>query len=343
MRDDKRLRYVSKPMEYQMHSASRRSFLARSTASAAALAVAGLPALRPASAQGLAPINVAAIPSDISGSAYYAAANGYFKKAGLEATFGAFTSGAAIAAAVISGSADVGYSNVISLAIAHVKGLPVTILVPANLHVHEAPTAGLLAVKADSPIKTAKDFNGKIIAVIGLNNIADIAAREWIDKNGGDSKTVKSVELPFSTMKAALEAGRIDGASLDTTGDPILGKPGDTLRLVGSTFDAISPHFAPSVWFSTKAWVAKNPGHAKAFVAAMREAGGWANTHHRESAEILAKYARNTAEQIDRFTRVTYGEKLPPELIQPNIDAAAKYGVIPASFPARELISSVAG
>lgn len=323
-----------------MHHASRRSFIIGSAASLTAVAVAGIPSLRPAFAQALSPINVAAIPSDISGSAYYAAANGYFKKAGMEATFGAFNNGPAIAAAVVSGAADVGYSNVISLAIAHTKNLPVTILVPANLHVASAPTAGLLSVKADSPIKTAKDFNGKTIAVSGLNNIADIAMREWIDKNGGDSKTVKSLELPFSTMKAALDAGRVDGAVLDTTADPTLGKPGATLRLVASTFDAVATRFAPSVWFTTTDWVAKNPARAKAFAAAMREAGAWANTHHRESAEILAKYAHNTPEQIDSYTRVTYGDKLPPELIQPNIDAAAKYGVIPKIFPASEIISS---
>jgi NitT/TauT family transport system substrate-binding protein len=323
-----------------MQDASRRSFLVRSAASAAALGAASIPGIRIASAQGLATINVAAIPSDISGSAYYAAANGYFKKAGMEASFGAFTSGPAIAAAVISGAADVGYSNVISLAIAHSKGLPITIVMPANLHVSAAPTAGLLAVKADSPIRSAKDLNGKIIAVIGLNNIADIAAREWIDKNGGDSKTVKSVELPFSTMKAAIEAGRVDGGVLDTTGDPTLGKRGDTLRLLGSTFDAVSTHFAPSVWFTTNDWVSKNPARAKAFVAAMREASAWANAHHRESAVILSKYANNTAEQINSYTRVTYGDKLPPELIQPNIDVAAKYGVIKAAFPASDIISS---
>ena len=324
-----------------MQDASRRSFLARSAVSAAALATVSITSLRPAFAQALAPLNVAAIPSDISGSAYYAAANGYFKKAGLEASFGAFMSGPAIAAAVVSGAADIGYSNVISLAIAHTKGLPVTILVPANLHVSAAPTAGLLAVRADSPIKSAKDFSGKIIAVIGLNNIADIAAREWIDKNGGDSKSVKSVELPFSTMKAAIEAGRVDGGVLDTTADPTLGKPGDTLRLIGSTFDAVSTRFAPSVWFTTTDWIAKNPARAKAVVTAMRDAGAWANTHHHESAEILSKYAHNTPEQIDSYTRVTYGDKLPPELIQPNIDAAAKYGLIPKAFPASEIISSV--
>ena len=323
-----------------MPNSSRRAFLARSSAAAVAF---GIPATRAVSAQDLAVLNVAAIPSDISGSAYYAADNGYFKKAGLEAKFLALTSGPAIAAAVLGGAADVGYSNVISLAIAHSRGLPVTILFPANLHVHDAPTAGLLAVKKTSPIQSAKDMNGKVMAVIGLNNIADIAARAWLDKNGGDSKTVKSVELPFPQMKAALEANRIDAASMDTTGDPMLGKPGDTLRLLGSTFDAVSLRFAPSVWFSTTGWVTKHPAAAKAFVAAMRESALWANAHHRESAVILARYARATVAQIDTFTRVTYGDHLTPELIQPNIDVAAKYGAIKAAFPATDLFSSAAG
>jgi NitT/TauT family transport system substrate-binding protein len=323
-----------------MSNSSRRAFLARSAAASAAF---GIPALRPAAAQELATLNVAAIPSDIAGSAYYAADNGFFKKGGLTATFLGLNNGPAITAAVLGGSADVGYSNVISLAIAHSRGLPITILFPANLHVHEAPTAGLLSVKKTSPIASAKDLNGKIMAVIGINNIADIAARAWIDKNGGDSKTVKSVELPFPEMKAALEAERVDAAVLDTTSDPMLNKPGDTLRFIASTFDAVSTHFAPSVWFSTTDWVSKHPAAAKAFVVAMRESALWANTHHHESAAILAKYAHITAAQIDTFTRATYGDHLTAELIQPNIDVAVKYGAIKTAFPASDMISSAAG
>jgi NitT/TauT family transport system substrate-binding protein len=319
--------------------ASRRAFLASSTAAAAAAAIGP----RPAAAQGLAALNIAAIPSDIAGSPYYAADQGFFKQAGLDAQFLALANGPAITAAVLAGSADVGYSNVISLANAHARGLPITILFPANLHVHDAPTAGLLSVKKTSSIASAKDLNGKIMAVIGLNIIADFAARLWIDKNGGDSKTVKSVELPFSEMKAALEAERIDAAALDTTGDPLLGKPGDTLRLLASTFDAVAPRFAPSVWFSTTDWVAKHPAQAKAFVTAMRQTATWANSHHRESAEILSKYIHLTPAQIGEFTRVTYGDRLTPELIQPNIDVAVKYGVIKAAFPASDLISNTGG
>jgi NitT/TauT family transport system substrate-binding protein len=324
-----------------MTNETRRTFVRRSAGAAAAAALGG-PWMRAASAQGLTAINVAAIPSDISGSAYYAQDGGYFKKAGLDGKFLGLANGPAIASAVLGGSADVGYSNVVSLAIAHTRGLPVTILFPANLHVRDAPTAGLLAVKRTSSIQSAKDLAGKVMAVIGLNNIADIAARDWIDKNGGDSKTVKSVELPFSEMKAALETERVDAAVMDAS-DPLLGKPADTLRLIASTFDAVALRFAPSVWFSSTAWVAAHPAQAKAFVAAMHDAAAWANGHHNESAAILAKYTLVPAADIQAVRRATYGDRLTPELIQPNIDVAAAYGVIKAAFPAADIISNLAG
>src|SRR5580658_3516311 len=151
-----------------MPNSSRRTFIARSAAAGAALTGSGV---QTAWAQALTSLNIAAIPSDISGSPYYAADQGFFKQAGLDAQFLALANGPAITAAVLGGSADVGYSNVISLALAHARGLPITILFPANLHVHEAPTAGLLSVKKTSPIATAKDLDGKVMAVLGLGII----------------------------------------------------------------------------------------------------------------------------------------------------------------------------
>ena len=37
------------------------------------------------------------------------------------------------------------------------------------------------------------------------------------------------------------------------------------------------------------------------------------------------------------MTRATYGDRLRPELLQPVIDLAVRYDVIPKSFPASEI------
>jgi NitT/TauT family transport system substrate-binding protein len=322
-------------------TSSRGTFVRRAGFAAMAAACRVLPA--PAAAQGLEPLTVGVLPpSDISGEPYYAAGQGFFRKAGLDVTIQPLANGAATIAAVVSGHLDVAYSNMISLAIAHDHGIQTSILAPANLHVHAAPTAGILAVKKSSPIVSAKDLNEKIVAVEGLNNIAEIATRDWIDKNGGDSKSIKFVEITLSAMSAALIANRVDAAVMNAIYDTTIGKPDDPLRrLCSSTFDAIAPNFAPSVWFSSPQFVAAHPATALAFVRAMRETADWANEHRSDSAAILAGYTKQTVAEIQSVRRVTYGTAIDPRLIQPAIDVVAKYGLIKTSFPASEMIAKL--
>jgi hypothetical protein len=58
-----------------------------------------------------------------------------------------------------------------------------------------------------------------------------------------------------------------------------------------------------------------------------------------KSATILAQVSKLPLPVIERMTRAYYGENLGPALLQPVIDASAKYGVIPKPFPARELLN----
>lgn len=296
-----------------------------------------------AGAQQLETIRVAAIPGDISAQVWYAQDLGYFKQVGLNVEVTPITNGGAISAAVASRSIDVGYSNLITVAVAHERGIPFEILAPANLHIASAPTSALLSVQTASPIRNAKDLEGKTVAVSGLNNIIHFAARAWIDSHEGDSAKVHFVELPLTEMAPALRAARVDAAGLDALGDPNLGKPGDSLRLLASAMNAVSPNFLPSIWFTTKDWITAHPDETKKFIAVMHKTAVWANAHHHESAQILAKHTRLTVEQLDGVTRVTYGTVLNAGLIQPNIDVAAKYGALQKTFSGEELISKLAG
>jgi NitT/TauT family transport system substrate-binding protein len=287
-------------------------------------------------------LHVATIPSDIGAEVYYAKDMGFFSKAGLDVDITPITNGAAISSAVMSGAVDIGYATGTNVALAHEKGFPFTIVAPANLHVGSAPTSGLLAVTRDSTLESGKDLTGKTVAVTGLSGIAYFAARAWIDKTGGDSKSVKYVELPLSEMTAAVKDGRVATATMDVLGDPLIGKPEDTLRLLANSFNAVAPNFLPSMWVATTPWVSAHPAEAKAFIGAIHAAAVWANAHHRESAAILINYTKIPLETLQTATRVTYATSMSAESIQPNIDVAAKYGFLQATFPARELISPLA-
>jgi len=117
-------------------------------------------------------LKIATIPIDVGAEVFYARDAGFFKKAGIDAQIQSITNGGAIAAAVASGEIDVGFSNLVSIATAYKRGLPITIIGPAGLYSTKTPSS-VCVVAQNSPIKTAKDLNGKIFATNGLRNIAD--------------------------------------------------------------------------------------------------------------------------------------------------------------------------
>ena len=73
------------------------------------------------------------------------------------------------------------------------------IIAPANEYISPGTArASGLVVAATSPIRQAKDLNGKTIACTALHSVAETAPRAWIDENGGDSSlVVKFIEFPL--------------------------------------------------------------------------------------------------------------------------------------------------
>jgi NitT/TauT family transport system substrate-binding protein len=262
---------------------------------------------------------------------------GFFAKAGLDVQISPITSGPAIASAVAGGAIDIGYSNLMSLAIAHGKGLPFVIVAPAGLYVSSAPTT-LLMVAKSSDIRSARDLDGKTVATNGLRNIGEYAPALWIDKNGGRSSTVKFVEMPFTEMAKALDAHRIDAAII---AEPSLtqAKRAGLVRELGDAYGAVANRFMIGGWFTTNRWVQDHPDVLRRFVQAIREADAWANKNPAKSAAILAKYAKLDPEIARQMTRSHFADTLAPALIQPMIELAVKYKALDGSFPAEDFIA----
>jgi NitT/TauT family transport system substrate-binding protein len=290
-------------------------------------------------AQQTTKIRVGTMAADFAGEPFYAQEQGFFTKAGLDVDITTLNNGPAIASAIGGGAIDIGYSNVVSLALAYERGLPFKIIFPANMYLATEPTIGLLTVAKSSSIRTAKDFDGKTIGVGGMQTIVPLLARLWIDRNGGDSSTVKFVEIPFAEMFEMVRTQRVDAVQMDRTADPNLGDPNDPLRIIAPTYSAVSTYFAPSVWFTTADFIGKSPDEVRKFKSTMRATALWARAHHSESASILAKYVHQTPEQIGAIPRVVYGTEMTTAMIQPVIDLAARYGMLKASFPAADLMS----
>ena len=289
----------------------------------------------------LTTIKVATIPTDIGAEVYYARDMGFFKKAGFDVEITPISSGSAITAAVASGAVDIGYSNLVSISIAHQRGIPFSVIALANMHQPDAITAGILAVKANSPIRTAKDLAGKTIGVNALGSLPELGIRAWMDRNGGDPAQLKFVEFPFAALPEAVKGGKVDAAALEATNTQDLGKPTSELRRLANVYDAISPRFSPSAYFTTMTWSTAHPAEAKAFAAVLYQTAVWANAsaNHDASAAILAKAAAKSVADITDTLRVAYATRTTADYVQPVIDVAAKYGALKSAFPASDILA----
>jgi len=270
----------------------------------------------------------------------WAKASGMFAKAGLNVDIQKFTNGSAVTAAVVGGSLDIGRSSLLPMISARAHGVPIQLIAPAEISVGEDVTAGLIVLK-DSPINSGRDLNGKTVPSPSLKDYFEVATRAWIDANGGDSTTVKFIELPISSDLAALETGRVAAAGLP---NPFLANALATgkVRILGRPNTAIAKRFLVTGWCATEAFIAQNHDALVKFAQTLRQAVLYTNTHQAETVAVTAPFWGVDPSVVANMERTPAADTLDPKDIQPLIDAALRYGVIDKPMKAETMIASVA-
>jgi len=304
--------------------------------SALALGSAFLAAPAALSAQSLVPMLLGAVPEESVTPALWAEQSGMFRKAGLDVDVQPAASGNAIAAGVAGGSYTVGKSSLPAIVTAHAHGLPFVFVAGGSLYDTKFPYS-VLTVKADSPLKTAADLNGKLIAVPSLSDITTFATKAWVDAHGGDSNSLKLLEFPFAQIPDALAAGRVEAGFI---ADPVLQQALDAkqVRVFAHAFDAVATQFMVTGWFVTTDYWNKNEAELKKFYHVMQDADKYVVGHPSDTVSVLSKFSKVDPDVIAKTHRIGYAP-LEPKYIQPVIDILAKYKAIPAAFDAKELIA----
>jgi NitT/TauT family transport system substrate-binding protein len=285
-------------------------------------------------ANGSTMLEIGSLGGDAGAEAYYAGERGFFRSNGLASDIHVSGNGAQITTAVLAGSLDIGYSNTLSIALAHERGLPIVMLYPGSGYNSLEP-ATVLMVATDSPIRSAKDLTGTTIAINGLGTLVQLAVVSWIDENGGDAKSVHFVELNTSATFAAVRSHRVD-AAIGT--EPFLSANRDTVRVLAPGFDGISKNFVTGAWFTSKTFATEHPDLCRAFIESIKQTAIWANAHHAQSAKLLSAYSKTPVSGLAHVARTPYPETLELPQIQIAIDVAAKYAFLPNRFPVQEIL-----
>lgn len=300
------------------------------------LAVAGAALLAPRrlGAQTLEKIRFTGVPTDDMTPIFYALKTGMYQKAGIDMEMIPATSGSTATTAVVSGTYEMGKSSPVAVLLGRLRGLPVVIIGHGPLWDAKNPFTRTL-VAADSPIRTASDLNGKLLATAGLNDLAQLGVFAWTDKNGGDAKTLRWVEMPNSAQGAALIEHRIDACTMNEPQVTAALETGKT-RVLADGFTAIADRFPIGVYMSHADFAAKHPDVIKKWVSVTYEATKYTNTHRAETAAMMSDVTKIPLAVFTKMVRVEDGTTSDPTMLQPLIEVAAKYKYIPRSFPAKE-------
>ena len=307
-----------------MTTLSRRTFAA---------ALGGTALLAASSTPGNAATSVhAGVSSDDGYEAWFAKEIGLFDRAGLDVNTQLFPNGSAAAAALVGHSLDLACGNVVTVAQARDHGVPVTLVAPSILYQSTSANNGLV-VTNDSPIRSAKDLNGKAVAVLSIQGILALSVKVWVDKNGGDSKRVQLVEVTPPEMLAAIQRGTVAAALMV---DPFLTVAGPQVRLLASPSDSIGPRLVSTGWFSTTDWIAQNQPAAKAYADTMANTARWANDpgNRAQATAIVTKYLGRAVDLGKTFYAPTF-DAAP---MQPILDDAYRYRFISRPMTVAELV-----
>ena len=272
---------------------------------------------------------------------FVAMEKGFFKAEGLELETLPLAGGAPIINGVVSGDLQFGWTNVISLYQARVEGFDFKLIAGGATNVKAKKESHAILVANNAPLKTAKDLEGKTVAVNTLNNIVHLMAMAWIDKNGGSSSKVKFVEVPFPQMAATLSAGKVDAISVHEPFATAAGEK-DAARVLAQPWGDVLPKFLIASWFASEKWLAKNKETGQAFVRAIGRGIDAIQADPEGSRAAMVKWAGLNPDLAGKIGLPVFEKGVSEKDIQATIDLTLKYKLISKAFQAREVISDLA-
>ncbi|MDQ1059697.1 ABC-type nitrate/sulfonate/bicarbonate transport system substrate-binding protein [Arthrobacter globiformis] len=168
-------------------------------------------------------------------------------------------------------------------------GAPVKAVI--NYYGEDSKTFNGFYVKEDSPIKTARDFIGKKIAVNTLGAHSEAVINTYLRKNGLSADEIKQVQLvvvPPNDTEEAIRRGQVDAGALGSIlQDKAVANGG--LRSVFSDFDLFGS-FAGGPYVFREDFLAQNPNTVRTFTTGVAKAIEWERTTPRK--EVIARLTK---------------------------------------------------
>jgi NitT/TauT family transport system substrate-binding protein len=268
----------------------------------------------------------------------YGIDEGVFEEHGIRLELSDSPGGAAVIPGLVSGSFDIGGSNVVSDMLAASRGLPIRMVAPGTFAQDEVGNDfSAILVRGDSPVQDAKGLENRTIAVNTLSNIGEITINTSLEAAGVDPESINYVELGFPDMLGALEAGQVDAVWLI--------EPFVTIGITGGArpvmwpFVEARPGMQIGSFSATDAYVAENPDVVAAFQAAVADLSAQISADEEAFRAALPELANLEPALVEELRLPAYKPHVDEESLQFTSDQMVEYGLIPEPIDLESLLA----
>lgn len=274
---------------------------------------------------------------------YYADQKGYFKAEGIDMELIPVQGGPAAAAAVASGTAQIGYAAPTPIIIAREQNQPYKFIFGLQWERTPDQLWGAMLASERSGIKSFKDVAGKTILTGPPGGLCELAWRDWLAKNNVAWSSVKVLTNPFPQHQATLEVGNADASC---TPDPFYtsiknSKVNPVLLGMGYLAEEKRRYIIDGI-FATDSWIAANGKTIAAIKRAVAKATRELNGDKATIRKILVDDFRLPPAVADTLkSDYELDLRLDAAQLAPVVEAMKRHGMIKPGFAVADVVADV--
>lgn len=267
----------------------------------------------------LTAVTVGVIPVLSAAPIFLGVQEGFFEEEGLEVTTEIVQNAAAGIPALLNGELQFLESSSVPTINAVAQDTPI-VVVGNETRLNDAQA--VLIVREDGPQSLA-DLEGRTVAVNALKAFLQLAVQASIDADGGDSSATQFIELPFSDMIGALQAGRVDAITVAEPLSTVAQQQG--MRVLAYPHEALPSDAAAGWQLASRQYAGENAEVVESFQRALARSVEFAADNPEATLAVIPEYTQVDPAVLEQAVFPDYW----PEV---STDATAELGAIMVEY-----------
>jgi ABC-type nitrate/sulfonate/bicarbonate transport system substrate-binding protein len=240
---------------------------------------------------------------------YLAEDLGYFENAGIRPKYVGEVAAGQMIPSVANGNLDVANRHTPLVIAAIASGADSTIFAAGSKSTEKNPHMKYF-VRADSDIKSVKDFEGKTLGINSFGACSEYVTKKYLSDNGLDPTSLKMTTAPDSQQEVPLLRGDTDIAIIHPLTSGRATANTKDFRLLFSDYNIDGGLSGMCPYSINGKFLKKNPEAVAELTAILSRAAQWNNEHPEEGRALMAKRFGFKIEEAEMFE--FYPEQIVP-------------------------------